>query len=186
VLGLRTNVDYTGRAFSNPSPAITQSFGHNDRQELTSSTRSDSAALTRAYEYDPIGNRVWSETGSPAARMRYATNELNQHHWTCIKAPPMTAQGFRYDADGNLAEMFVAGDMDCDGSVTFSDISCYRAAARNGCPPNPTGYRCSSCPCLNGDLDGNGVVDLSPRLIPVSISQYSCFGVQPAGGAERA
>ena len=62
-LGRRTAIGHEGVAFGN---VFTQNLGYNDRNELTSSSRSDDAALARGYVYDPIGNRTQHTEGSPA------------------------------------------------------------------------------------------------------------------------
>ncbi len=82
----------------------------------------------------------------------YTANGLNQYP---IASTPDVSQGMRYDAAGNMVESFVAGDMDCDGDVDFSDIDCL-VAVLGSCPPNPDPYACDPCDCINGDMDGDG------------------------------
>jgi hypothetical protein len=63
--------------------------------------------LARAYQYDPIGNRLSSGEGTPPVTTTYSSNGLNQY-WRTERPTPKSAQGFRYDDDGNLVESFVA------------------------------------------------------------------------------
>jgi RHS repeat-associated protein len=86
----------------------------------------------------------------------YLSNALNQY-WRSETAATQSAQGFRYDDDGNLVDLYVAADMNCDGTANVGDIICFSAAVQR-CPPNPPGYPCDPCDCLNGDLNGDGWV----------------------------
>ena len=50
----------------------------------------------------------------------------------------------------------LTGDLNCDGSVNFSDINPFVQIMTN-----PTGWQATypGCPALNGDIDGDGFVD---------------------------
>ena len=150
-LGRRTNVDYTGVAFGSPTPPIGQPFGYNDRNELTSSSR---GAASWGYLYDPIGNRQTYTTEGPVTTT-YTSNELNQYErWDRPGSPGVLArQRYTYDEDGNLAQTWVAGDMNCDGLVNAADINLFQMAIIMGKTWWETTY--PNCPYLNGD----GLVD---------------------------
>jgi RHS repeat-associated protein len=160
-LARRTGVTYSGAAFNvPPDPNIVQTIGYNGRNELTSSTRSNDLTLARGYEYDPIGNRVSATDGdpnNPDAGTAYYANSLNQYYRAeTVTAASFAGQGFRFDADGNLVERYVAADMDCDGDVDFADINPFILAISD---PNAYQAQFPNCNLLNGDLDGDGDVD---------------------------
>jgi YD repeat-containing protein len=107
-LGRRTNIAMSGHAFGLPASAIGQTLGYNDRNELTSSTRGGSPyGWTRGYEYDPIGNRQSQD--EPMVHTAYTSNDLNQY--TYALRSDGGALFPMYDADGNLALLDVAADM---------------------------------------------------------------------------
>ena len=125
ILGRRTNVDYTGVAFGSPTPPIGQPFGYNDRNELISSSR---GGTSWTYDYDPIGNRkTYDKTGQPTTT--YTRNALNQYTLTRVPTTPIPLhQSYAFDADGNLAQTWAAGDMNCDGLVEVGDVNAFQAA----------------------------------------------------------
>ncbi|MCP4757093.1 MAG: hypothetical protein GY866_40030, partial [Proteobacteria bacterium] len=102
-LGLRKSVMNSGQAFATPA---FNHYNYNDRNELVESSRHLGADLSdtsnpvqseyRAYEYDPIGNRVEIVQGADA--IAYNTNMLNQY--TSLTGP--SPETLAYDADGNL------------------------------------------------------------------------------------
>ncbi len=151
-----------GAAFSN---AYYRQYSYNDRGELTDAEYHQAvhpntnhvASQDRAYGYDPVGNRETSQ-GAGAVEKVYAANQLNQYHH--VRPATLSAGGLKlsYDADGNLVEQLLAGDMNCDGRVDWRDNDCF-VAAQNNCPPDPPNYPCDPCSCLNGDLNGDGVVN---------------------------
>jgi len=115
-LGRRTDVVYTGTAFSGGSGDHLDLWGYNARNELTASDRHagtdpDSpgtavAAQDRAYTYDAIGNRTESTTGTDPTKY-YCSNELNQYDTIDDDAsdcPPTSGadETLTYDLDGNL------------------------------------------------------------------------------------
>ncbi len=168
-LGRRTRLNYS----SGVNAAFMEDYGYNLRNELTSADHWENGVVDPAYDYvyDPIGNRttysVDPSIGDPEVTT-YSTNNLNQYYRTDV-ADPKTAQGYRYDEDGNLLEMYVAADMNCDGVVDMNqDLSCF-VAVINQCPPGPDPYFCAPCPCLNGDLDGDGAVTFADinRFVPL-------------------
>jgi len=104
-LGRRTSRVQEGSAFTQAS---FDAFDYNDRSEVTGSDRylgtditdlsSPVTSDTFAYDFDPIGNRIESSTGSLAVT-DYTTNELNQYtQVTGLSAQPS------HDPDGNLTE----------------------------------------------------------------------------------
>ena len=151
---------YSGAAFSAPTP---QPFGYNDRNELTSSSRS---GTSWTYQYDPIGNRVMSRVADDPndPNATYLTNSLNQYYRVQTLSMPRLQQGLRYDDDGNLTEYFVAADMNCDGVIDFGDINPFVTALND---PNAYAQQFPNCDILNGDINGDGVVnfaDLNPFI----------------------
>lgn len=110
--GQRTQVSQSGNAFASAS-----GYGwlYNGRGEVVAANHTADAAKNRAYNYDPIGNRLWSTEGNPAAGMppespdplaaaiaEYTSNSLNQY--TSVGAPFATPAVPTYDADGNMTD----------------------------------------------------------------------------------
>ncbi len=162
--GRRTQVTYDGRAFGDPNSPIAQSFGYNDRNELTGSTwDADPNNLVWSYAYDPIGNRETSQNPDHPA-LAYVANELNQYEGVAV-ASAAADGGLRqsYDEDGNLIEQVLAGDMNCDGRVDWRDQDLFVAAQNDNCPAYYTllEQQCPGCDCdcMNGDLNGDGHID---------------------------
>lgn len=86
--------------------------------------------------HDNIGNRESYVTGEGTGSEEdfyYDSNQLNQYEQISLNDPPSGIQRLNYDADGNLTEIYVAGDVDCDGGADYDDIDCSTAAI--GCPP---------------------------------------------------
>ncbi|HUU96341.1 MAG TPA: hypothetical protein VM487_11420 [Phycisphaerae bacterium] len=120
--GRRTQVARTGSAFTENLGDHFDDYDYNPRNELTDSTRTLGTPQQPgdpvpdddfAYDYDPIGNRKWSKAGSSTTT--YTSNELNQYAMT-------TAEGLTYDDDGNVKEMYVAGDIDGDDKTDQADL----------------------------------------------------------------
>jgi YD repeat-containing protein len=141
--GRRSYVIRTGGAFAQGHQ---DAWGYNDRDELTGSLRYDNttpgstqdpvAALDRVYAYDPIGNRTLSRDGTDPNTV-YTANNLNQYDpVTKQTSPKQTAQRLEYDADGNLVEMYLAGDINDDGYVNQTDLGILNAAM-NTCEGDP-------------------------------------------------
>jgi RHS repeat-associated protein len=208
--GRRTHRQRSGQAFATTpfSGDFYEKYAYNDRDELTGAdyytgtfdTGTAVPANDRIYAYDPIGNRQSARAGESGPLLEYVPNSRNQYHRA---GGGGLSQGYHYDEDGNLVELYVAADMNCDGQVGFPDINCFVEAIAS-CPPNPANYSCDPCPCLNGDLDGDGVVgfrdinyfsslipsnglrraqtwDAQNRLVAVGPPD----GVTPADGAKR-
>ncbi|MBK9128169.1 MAG: RHS repeat-associated core domain-containing protein [Phycisphaerales bacterium] len=80
-----------------------------------------------------------------------------------MPGPRRSAQRLLYDADGNLTTEFAAGDMNCDGDVTFADTNIF--VAKIGCP-NITDCNVP-CTWTHGDINGDGVLswdDIDPYI----------------------
>lgn len=159
-LGRRTVCNHTGSAFT----TFDQQFDYDDRNELTYSKRPiSSPAKQWTYVYDPIGNRTQSveNLGTGNKSTDYERNGVNQYPASELSSPH-TSQGYRYDDDGNLIEMFIAGDMNCDGSVNNLDTAAMSLAVSN-----PTQWHTlyPSCNILNGDFDGDGDVDADDQTL---------------------
>ena len=74
---------------------VTDSFGYNNRSELTTATVSGGAY---AYDYDNIGNRKTAQEVTEVVT-GYAANELNQY--TLLSVDGLADFQPEYDADGN-------------------------------------------------------------------------------------
>jgi Ca2+-binding EF-hand superfamily protein len=130
-LGLRKWVIREGPVFATAHHDL---WEYNQRNELTDSERYNNTSppdtsnpdtpYNRWYVYDPIGNRTTSQVGDPAdpEDTQYTTNPLNQYRMITV-LDTYTGQGLRYDEDGNLIEMFLAGDLDRDGDVDLGDLA---------------------------------------------------------------
>jgi RHS repeat-associated protein len=94
-LGQRTALAASGSAFGGVPASI--GWGYNARGEVVSANHSDTPQ-SRFYEFDPIGNRKKSRTGtatdSGGTLTTYTANSLNQY--TAINAAAPT-----HDGDGN-------------------------------------------------------------------------------------
>lgn len=92
-IGQRESVARTGDV----GDAFTVGWGYNARGEVTSANDSVNAR-DRFYQYDPIGNRIKSRTGTPndsgGVLTNYTSNALNQY--TAINAATPS-----HDVDGN-------------------------------------------------------------------------------------
>jgi RHS repeat-associated protein len=213
-LGRRRTLANSGSAL--PRQEYTR-WAYNDRSELTDSDRyvgddpneygTDQPVLKRVFDftYDTIGNRVGHSQADPGAsspQFSYNSNENNQYLAInkTIQPNPAT-QILRYDDDGNLTEIGVGGDMDCDGDVDFDDVNCFSPAIGK-CPGSlPPTYLCPNCDCLRGDVDGDGDVDfdditpflnaigavpLSPWMSLTWDSENRLIAVQPHADALQA
>ena len=143
------------------------------RNELTSGTRNDDVHLNRAYVYDPIGNRSHAQSGLANdpndPNTTYLRNALNQYYRAATTASAATVeQGLRYDADGNLVQLYVAADMNCDGVIDFDDVSAFMLALED---PNAYIAAYPNCNLLNADTNGDGAVtfdDIDPLVLALS------------------
>lgn len=164
-IGRRQHVTNSGTAFAQ---AEYSRWLYNDRHELTGSHRhvgTDPAsyltdpivdAQYHVYSYDPIGNRKSASVGSllPAV-VNYARNNLNQYtQLEAVGALPEFNNS--YDDDGNLTGVALAGDCNCDGSVTVGDVSALQMAV-----DDPPLYESTypNCDIVSADTNGDGVVD---------------------------
>ncbi len=110
-LGRRTSVTNSGTAFDEPAFNI---YGYNSRNELTASNRYlgtsiiDTASQVndeaRAYDYDPIGNRINAQqdydiSASAPITSTYVTSSLNQYESISKGGDSISLD---YDDDGNL------------------------------------------------------------------------------------
>ena len=101
----RVNVVNTGEAFAQ---AAFNLFDYNARNEVvrslrhlgsdTTQTNNEVAAEARRYEYDPIGNRLLSESAH-SNLTTYLSNELNQYTNTTESG---VSNKIHHDPDGNL------------------------------------------------------------------------------------
>lgn len=166
-LGRRSAAALSGAAFS---AGYTLGYGYNDRNELTSATRDSADPPTWTYGYDPIGNRTAATAADTEAETTYTANALNQYlRAMTVVGGKNVAQGFRHDADGNLAEEYVAADMNCDEHLDFFDIDPFVLAIMD---PTEWHAQFPGCDILNGDLNGDGLVnffDIDGFLAAVTI-----------------
>jgi RHS repeat-associated protein len=110
-LGRRTSVTNSGTAFDEPAFNI---YGYNSRNELRASnhylgtsildTASPVDDEERAYNYDPIGNRINAQqdydiSASAPITSTYVTNSLNQYESVTSGGESISLD---YDDDGNL------------------------------------------------------------------------------------
>jgi RHS repeat-associated protein len=93
---------YAYDALNRPISRNADSFGYNDRSEVTNAIVSGQAEF---HAYDEIGNSVWGGTTSNG--YSYVSNSRNQYSevlyasdWGCPSDPVASA----YDADGNMTQ----------------------------------------------------------------------------------
>ncbi|MBR3924263.1 MAG: RHS repeat protein, partial [Kiritimatiellae bacterium] len=113
--GRRIAISRSGEAFGDLSGA-TDSYGYNSRNEVISARRIKNGEIIHGFnedfEYDTIGNRIWSTTynelGEPKTS-QYIANNLNQY--TSRTVPGYAA---------------VRGHADADATVTVNEKPTYR------------------------------------------------------------
>ena len=104
--GQRTAVSVQGEAVG--GSGFSWTWGYDSRGELTGATHSTDNTRDRAYDYDPIGNRIRSKAGPSSNPWFYygCRNSLNQYtvfalgDGSCSPDPEWGTPA--YDADGNL------------------------------------------------------------------------------------
>jgi RHS repeat-associated protein len=164
-LGRRTNIFHNGVAFGSPVPPVEQTASYHDRNELTLSSR---AGTSWGYTYDAIGNRTYSRTWDDPndPNVAYISNELNQYERWDRETGTVARERYTYDADGNLVQSWVAGDMNCDGVVDAADINLFTAAiscayAYPICCEQCWANEGHTCPYMNADINGDGSVSMA-------------------------
>ncbi len=105
----------------------------------------------------------------------YTASALNQYMRTQRTNWPEAAQIFDYDADGNLHQMYITGDMNCDGRITFADIDPL-VLALSGESAYYAVY--PNCNWLNADCNGSGTVTFAD--IDALIALLGGNGADPA------
>jgi hypothetical protein len=127
----------------------------------------------------------------------YFDKSRNQYHGAETVTPAgLSAQGFRFDMDGNLIAQYVAADMNCDGLADFDDVRPFVLAISN-----PAAYQAAypNCNILNGDANGDGVVDFGDINMFVDLlsaasglrmaytwdGENRLIGVAPPAGTEQ-
>ena len=93
---------YAYDALNRPTSRNADTFGYNDRSEVTNAIVSGQA---ESHAYDEIGNSIWGGTISNG--YSYVSNSRNQYSevwyasdWGCPSDPVASA----YDADGNMTQ----------------------------------------------------------------------------------
>jgi hypothetical protein len=90
------------------------------------------------------------------ATLTYGANSLNQYPAAMSGYNPTIGQQITYDADGNMAAVTLAGDMNCDGHVNNFDTDAFMLALFE---PEEYETEYPNCDLVQGDFTGNGVVD---------------------------
>ena len=188
----RSEVSYEGTAFSathvdkwkyDTRNEITESKRYATTQPTTSQPATTQPAdlipdAARRYEYDPIGNRVWSDGGMHAqytdpndpnydipSAASYTANNLNQY--ASIQLEAGGRQRLEYDADGNLTQTLIFGDIDGDTDVDLNDLSMLLTNY---------GLTCASHPGMTDTqyhrADANGDCNLDVTDLSYLISSY--------------
>jgi hypothetical protein len=165
-LGRRTYKERTGLAFAS---SFYEGFGYDDRSELTATdyysgtygSGTHVPASDHDYTYDTIGNRslyTVAQNTQTELNTNYTANQLNQYTRTVAQANIPAVTRRTYDADGNMADAYIVGDMTCDGVFDLDDKTAYNLARYN-----PTKYASDypDCDPLNGDVNGDGVLNAS-------------------------
>jgi RHS repeat-associated protein len=164
-LARRTYNERSGLAFT----GYYEAYGYDGRNELTATdyytgTYGSGTAnhdQDRDYSYDTIGNRTLytlAKTTQSEVNTEYDSNQLNQYTRTETDTNAPAISHRTYDADGNMSEAYILGDMNCDGVVNGSDQPAYILARSD-----PRGYATQypTCDILNGDVNGDSVLNAS-------------------------
>jgi RHS repeat-associated protein len=85
----------TARVDTTPSLTVNNAFGYNFKSEVTSATMANGDSK---YNYDPIGNRVFSSLN--ALTNTYSANALNQY--SSLQPKDLQPINLSYDLDGNM------------------------------------------------------------------------------------
>jgi RHS repeat-associated protein len=174
-LGRRWAVSNQGLAFAATGDRVSV-WSHNDRNELTASHRyegidpedpGDPVPTEQfTYAYDPIGNRTDATEGTTVTS-DYHPNDLNQYGFirTNTTGGNPAVQYPTYDADGNLSETYVVGDMNGDGRCDNFDLSMFSYAVTHTEGDFEAQYPngCFWCADINGDALVNNF-DITPFM----------------------
>ncbi|MBP9025503.1 MAG: hypothetical protein KBH81_05055 [Phycisphaerae bacterium] len=163
-LARRTYKERTGLAFAS---SFYEAFGYDGRNELTATDYytgtygAGTADHTKDldFSYDTIGNRTEhtvAKNTQSELKTDYLANALNQYTRTVAHANEPAVTRRTYDADGNMSDAYIVGDMNCDGDFTLEDKTAYNLARSD---PAAYASQYPSCDILNGDLNGDGVLD---------------------------
>jgi RHS repeat-associated protein len=85
----------TARTDTTPTLTVNNAFGYNLKSEVTSATMANGDSK---YDYDPIGNRVFSSLN--AETNTYSANALNQY--SSLQPKDLQPINLSYDLDGNM------------------------------------------------------------------------------------
>jgi hypothetical protein len=97
-----------------------------------------------------------AKTTPSEVNTEYDSNALNQYTRTEADMNVPAISNRTYDADGNMSEAYILGDMNCDGVVSSSDQTAYNLARSN---PSQYASTYPTCDILNGDVNGDGVLN---------------------------
>jgi len=191
-IGRRKTVVRTGSAFATANGGSGQphhlKWGYDPRNQLLSENRYDTndpntannpvETNDRAYTYDPVGNRLTSYEGDPntGTSRAYVVNNLNQY--ASVRNVTVSAgQGHRFDIDGNLVELFVAGDVDRDGDLDGDDPNAFWLSY--GLCSGQGGYN------PYADMDGDNCVGLGDYTLLSSYTGVDAIWVDLAYDGEN-
>jgi len=118
-IGQRTTRSQSGSAFS---AASQDSFGYNNRGELTTALNDTDTTLNFAYAYDAIGNRISATelaTSASPEVTSYDVNALNQYDEIDPDGSPLYNPG--HDLDGKLTNDGKGNQLTWDGEHRLID-----------------------------------------------------------------
>lgn len=193
----RSEVSYEGSAFS---ATHVDNLSYDDRNEVTHSRRYATTqptttqpaatqpsdlitAANRSYGYDPIGNRLFSDSGvhyqyndpndpnyGTPVQATYTANKLNQY--TKVEFEPNPREKLAYDADGNLTEIFLMADLDQDGDIDISDLALITGHMGESAGIGNNTYA-SEAVFARADMSGNGTIDVSDLAVVLGDFGYT-------------
>ena len=140
------NGNLQSMSIARPSVSVSQTYGYDAVNRLSTATQTGTSSWTQSYNYDQFGNRWFGNAGPNTV-----TSEMTTTNW--YNAASNRVNGWTYDAAGNVVGITttaggITSGPSCAptfGAGTMMKISCYDAENRlttmaTAAAPNATTY----------------------------------------------